>query len=181
MKILIAGDSFAANWFGDYPGWVDLLAKNYQVTNLAQAGCSEYKIRQQLECNLKKYNSIIVCHTSNSRIPVEHNPLHKNDLLHKNCDFLYSDVKGRISSMTEFYEKYYHHDFWEYTYNLIVNDIVEYTLGHNALHITFFDHKHQLIDINLHTVFKKHPGTVNHLSDKGNQIVYNKVLNWIKK
>jgi len=30
-------------------------------------------------------------------------------------------------------------------------------------------------------VFKNYPGTVNHLSDKGNQIVYNKVLDWIKK
>ena len=37
MKILIAGDSFAAKWDGDYPGWSDLLSKKYSVKNIAQS------------------------------------------------------------------------------------------------------------------------------------------------
>ena len=46
MNVLIAGDSFAAEWPGSN-GWVKLLAKKYNVKNVAQAGVSEYKILQQ--------------------------------------------------------------------------------------------------------------------------------------
>ena len=48
-NILIIGDSFAADWTVKYPtvvGWPNLLAKNYNVVNLAQAGAGEYKIYQ---------------------------------------------------------------------------------------------------------------------------------------
>ena len=45
MKLLVAGDSFVAEWPGD-EGWVKLLANDYDVTNVAQAGVSEYKIPQ---------------------------------------------------------------------------------------------------------------------------------------
>ena len=47
MKILVAGDSFAAEWPGD-DGWVKLLAQSHEVTNVAQAGCGEYKIFKQI-------------------------------------------------------------------------------------------------------------------------------------
>ena len=50
MKILIAGDSFAADWKIKHSGngWVNMLSNDYDVTNIAQAGASEYKIYQQL-------------------------------------------------------------------------------------------------------------------------------------
>jgi len=46
MKILICGDSFAADWTVKYPGqgWPNMLAQQHEIVNLAQAGCSEYKI-----------------------------------------------------------------------------------------------------------------------------------------
>ena len=51
MKILICGDSFAADWTIKYPGqgWPNMLSQQYEIVNLAQAGCSEYKILKQLE------------------------------------------------------------------------------------------------------------------------------------
>ena len=60
MNVLIAGDSFAAEWPGSN-GWVKLLAKKYNVKNVAQAGVSEYKILQQINtANLDKYDLVIV-------------------------------------------------------------------------------------------------------------------------
>ena len=47
-KILIIGDSFACVWPNSSTGWPSQLAQQYDVTNLAQAGVSEYKILQQL-------------------------------------------------------------------------------------------------------------------------------------
>ena len=52
MHLLIIGDSFAADWsvkYADKKGWPNFLAEKYSVTNLAQAGCSEYKIKKQLD------------------------------------------------------------------------------------------------------------------------------------
>ena len=49
-KLLICGDSFAADWQVKYPqgqGWCNLITQYYHVTNVAQAGCSEYRIYQQ--------------------------------------------------------------------------------------------------------------------------------------
>ena len=52
-KLLIAGDSFAADWTIKYKGegWVNTLCEDYDVTNVAQAGVSEYKIYNQLKTN----------------------------------------------------------------------------------------------------------------------------------
>ena len=52
MKILIVGDSFAADWsvkYNDYHGWPNLLAQKFEVTNLAKAGVGQYKIYKQLQ------------------------------------------------------------------------------------------------------------------------------------
>ena len=48
LRILIAGDSFAAEWPGNN-GWVKLLSQKFSVTNVAQAGVGEYKILKQLK------------------------------------------------------------------------------------------------------------------------------------
>ena len=61
MKILIVGDSFAADWAIKYKsisGWPNLLAEKFEVVNLAQAGVSEYKIYQQVlsVTNIKEFD-----------------------------------------------------------------------------------------------------------------------------
>ena len=49
-NILICGDSFAADWTKKYNGngWVNMLCNDFNITNVAEAGVSEYKIYQQL-------------------------------------------------------------------------------------------------------------------------------------
>ena len=52
MNILIIGDSWAADWsqkHSQYPGWPNILAEEFNVTNIAQAGVSQYSITQQLK------------------------------------------------------------------------------------------------------------------------------------
>ena len=94
MNILIAGDSFAAEWPGE-DGWVKLLAKKHNVTNVAQAGVSEYKILKQIKnASLDEYDAIIVSHTSPSRVHTPEHPLHKEGL-HKDCDLIWTDLEGR--------------------------------------------------------------------------------------
>mgnify|MGYP003663995091 CR=1 FL=1 len=69
MKLLLTGDSFAANWNGDYLGWADMLDKDHTVTNLAQCGIGEYKILKQFDgVELEQFDAIIVSHTSPYRI-----------------------------------------------------------------------------------------------------------------
>ena len=72
MRVLIAGDSFAADWQVKYPtqaGWPNLLVDKYTVTNIAQAAVSEYKILKQIQSvDLNQYDSIIISHASPNRI-----------------------------------------------------------------------------------------------------------------
>ena len=119
MKILIAGDSFAADWKIKYNGngWVNMLSDDYDVTNIAQAGVSEYKIYQQLiNHNTTMYDKIIISHTSAYRIPVFEHPIHSKDILHHNCDLIYSDLKEHkdnslVKSAIDFYENLFDLDY----------------------------------------------------------------------
>ena len=64
QKILICGDSFAADWTikTKTSGWVNFL-KDTDI--IAQAGVGEYKILKQLQsCKLELYTHIIISHTS---------------------------------------------------------------------------------------------------------------------
>ena len=48
MKLLILGDSWQADWnvkHNTYPGWPNLLANEFDVTNIAQAGVSGLPIQ----------------------------------------------------------------------------------------------------------------------------------------
>ena len=97
IKILIAGDSFAAKWPNTQNGWPDQLGKKYSVTNIAQAGVSEYKILKQLQSiSLANYDLVIVCHTSISRVHTLAHPIH-NKGLHKDCDLIMTDLESKFN------------------------------------------------------------------------------------
>ena len=51
MHILICGDSWAADWSVKYNGigWPNILQQHHDITNVAQAGVSQYRICQQLQ------------------------------------------------------------------------------------------------------------------------------------
>ena len=191
MKVLIVGDSFAADWtakYSDQKGWPNYLSEQYSVTNLAQAGCSEYKIRKQLDSvNLNEFSHCIVSHTSPNRIPVEHNPLHTNDILHHSCDFIYADIceskNSSVQSIKEYYEKHFYQEYYDYVHSLIINDIDKLIKQSsvNTLHITFFDIQHPLINKNYFNIFQAFPGKINHLSDSGNKRIFEDICQWINQ
>jgi hypothetical protein len=189
MKILLAGDSFAADWTVKYPnqkGWPNLLAKKFNIKNVAQAGCSEYKIYKQLEKEvLEKYDYIIICHTSPFRIPTINHPIHFNDILHKNCDLLYSDIKENLDknpeliSICNFFEKYFDFESAIFDHTLICKEIELITSSYNTIHIVNIDWTElyqfkNVLDFN--KLFQKNKGIMNHYNDIGNEIIYKIIL-----
>lgn len=189
MKILITGDSFAADWSYKYPsskGWPNLLSDFYKIKNIAQAGCSEYRIYQQLSATgLADYDLIIVSHTSPYRIYTEYNPLRNNDLLHHHCDLLYSDVKNLAQHHSDYagastyFEKFFSLEYAEFCYNLIREKINSLLTNHCAIHIA-----HTCVpgavDLDFSQEFKANPGNVNHYNNVGNNNVYQMLVNKIK-
>ena len=187
MKILIIGDSFAADWTVKYPGlqgWPNLLSTEYDVTNLAQAGVSEYKIYKQLcSINVIDYDFAIVAHTSPYRLVTRRHPIHTNDALHANCDLIYGDIehhalkaknKSNLSLHNAYWFFSYHYDeeYQETTYKLF-REKIEYLLTIPFITITDFDDWDKIT-----TTYK---GICNHLSDEGNLLMYKKIVSKIGK
>jgi hypothetical protein len=183
-KLLIAGDSFAADWSKKYngvSGWVNMLESDYDVTNIAEAGVSEYKIYKQLEkIDITKFDHVIVSHTSAYRIPIVEHPIHKNDLLHNNCDIIYSDAEEHIENdimkiAIDFYGNIFHSEYFCFINDLIFKEIQKITP--NAFHITFFDNFYDSSVLKFEDIFLSHKGNVNHLDEKGNSLFYNMIKN----
>jgi lysophospholipase L1-like esterase len=181
-KLLIVGDSFAADWTVKYKGegWVNTLCKDYDVTNIAQAGVSEYKIYNQLKkTDVSKYDIILISHTSAYRIPVVEHPIHSKDILHNNCDLIYTDLKEYDNELTkiavDFYEKLFDPDYFIFIHNLIVNEIIK--RYPNAINITFFDSFSHPTFHNFEEIFLKNKGNMNHLNEDGNNLIYKKIKN----
>jgi lysophospholipase L1-like esterase len=191
-KILILGDSFSADWTVKYPdqiGWPNMLSKDFDVVNCSQAGVSEYKIwKQLLSQELKQYSHIIISHTSPYRIPVETNPLHKNDILHSACDFIYEDVKEsndpNLNVVIEYFEKYFDMEYARFVHQLIIDKEISYlqSFSENILHLNRFTETDLSVKnvINFNTLFKKHRGLINHFTIKGNKQMYQDIKNWIQ-
>lgn len=190
-KLLICGDSFAADWTVKVKGvgWVNLLEQNYKVTNLAQAGCSEYKILKQLQSvDLNRYDLVLVSHTSPYRLYVREHPVHGKDTLHKNSCLLYSDVIEHLPKcpelkpVVEYFDKYFDIEYAEHMHNLLLQEIEE-LCPLRTLHIAHIEWKNLHVFenfINFKDVFTKHRGCMNHYTEIGNNIVYDKVLTNLK-
>jgi hypothetical protein len=191
-KLLICGDSFAADWTVKVngKGWVNLLEQDYKVTNLAQAGCSEYKILKQLQSvNLSKFDLVLVSHTSPYRLYVKEHPIHNKDALHKNSCLLYTDILEHISEypelkpIVEYFDCYFDIEYAEHMHNLLLKEIEEYCPWH-TLHISHIEWKnlHQFENfLNFKDVFSKNRGSINHYDTEGNRIVYDSVLNRLRE
>jgi hypothetical protein len=180
MKVLICGDSFASAW--PTGGWPNLLSQNNQVVNRAQAGASEYRIWLQLEKeNLSKYDAVIVCHTSPYRIFVAEHPIHHSDKLHSHCDFIYSDVAHyvkncpKLRSLKDYFENWFDLEHAEFMHNLLCQQIVNHTSNYKTIHMTGISWNKWNIANLLDISPWASPGLVNHMDDKHNTIVYNKI------
>jgi hypothetical protein len=188
MKLLICGDSFAADWTVKYNdiGWPNMLANDYKITNLAQAGCSEYKIYKQLiSVDINDYDRIIVSHTSPYRIYTTNHPVHANDKLHKNSDLIYTDLKEhsktnkKLLPLIDFFENYFDTESAIFTHTLICEKINELLKNHpQVLHISNLNWNGLYCFPNLlhfEYLFKEHRGLMNHYTLQGNEIIYKKI------
>lgn len=166
MNILIIGDSFATRYNGEYPGWAEMLEKDHTVTNIAQAGVGEYKILKQLQSvTINKFDCVIVSHTSPYRIHTLSNPLHKQGF-HKDCDFIYEDIKNRLPDVEKFFTEYFDLDYANYIYQLIYKEITDLLKDSRVIDTN---------QLNLKTLFKSNRGDVQHLDQQGNIIFYNRL------
>lgn len=200
MHVLIVGDSFAADWSAkhrDSFGWPNLLAKHHDVTNLAQAGVSEYKIHKQLiSVDLTQFNLVIVAHTSPYRVVTRHHPVHYNNSLHKHADLLFGDIeyhykktfKGFFNKSVRcaynFFSLHFDHEYQELSYQLIVEriekllcDIPSITL------VTPVALENCITAKNLVTIGDDQieSGSSNHLSRDANQQLFNVLLQKINE
>lgn len=182
MKLLICGDSFAADWTVKYAGegWPNMLATQHKVTNVAQAGCGEYKILKQLQSQkLQKYDAIVISHTSPYRVHTLYHPIHNIDSLHGNSDFIYSDVKAHgINSMTEYFEEFFDLKYATDVHSLLCEKINTVTSPYKTIHITHFDwlglYPFPNL-INFNKIHSQHSGNMNHYTEAGNLMVYNRL------
>lgn len=198
MKILVAGDSFAADWSPKYPngrGWPNLLADRFDVTNLAQAGVGEYKILQQLKTvDLHCFDLIIISHTSPYRVHTRRHPVHSEDILHCDSDLCISDisyhagffqrlVNPRLWSAYRFFLDHFDDKYQEEIYLLLrakiqqsLSEIRSIVINHNIA-IGNKDTASETLDIS--GLQKTNPGLHNHLDAIGNHMVFKQLCSMI--
>ena len=161
QKILICGDSFSCTWPSkkDNLGWPFLLENEYDITNLSQAGVGEYKIYKQVkQHDLKKYDKIIVCHTSPYRISIENHPSFKQGNLHQNADLIFTDIESRKFKSIKmfivyyFFKYFFYKEYFEFIHFLIFKEIK--SLDDKIIHISFFDKSYDDV-IDFSKYFKK--------------------------
>lgn len=191
MKILIAGDSFAANWslkYNDYPGWVELLANDFDVTNVAQAGVSEYKILKQIETHYNSsYDFIIVSHTSPTRVHTRCHPVMRNDVLHSNADLLINDIMSKrswfnraLQAAQGYFKYHYDENYYNDIYWLIRDRINTLLKNDRVISICNFDEVwyNETFDFSRYRV--SNSGLINHFDDAANALIHYQIKQYIQ-
>jgi hypothetical protein len=185
MNILIAGDSFATKSSTCNSSWMELLAEQHQVTNLAQAGVGEYKIYKQLRSiDVNKFGLVIVSHTSPSRIHTNNHPIHKSGF-HKDCDLILTDLiehfqplNTSLQTAKNFFKYHYNEEYQIDIYNLLrrrINDIIcvpYISLSHVEIVNSLAIENH---NINLSTLWADERGNINHYTEIGNKFVFRRI------
>ena len=190
MKILIAGDSFATKSSTLNVSWMELLAERFDVTNLAQAGISEYKIYKQLcSIDVNSFDCVIVSHTSPSRIHTKNHPLHKTGL-HKDCDLILNDLVGHfrpfntnLQTAKNFFKYHYDEEYQTDIYNLLRQKIKD------MITVPYISMTHVEVagdlaieenNIDFSKLWAKERGTINHYTEHGNSVIFNTLLDILK-
>lgn len=194
MKLLIVGDSFAADWSvsdHSYQGWPQLLKKTFDIDNLAQAGCGQYRILQQLKScsDLDQYSWIIICHTTPTRVHTKQHPVHCVGSLHQNCDLIFSDIEfhtnrqkkpsAALISARDFFIYHYDETHQNDMYRLIINEIDRIVHGRSVIVVDNFaqlDKKNYKNYLNFNDITTVIPGHINHCSRQGNIDICQRIL-----
>jgi hypothetical protein len=188
IKVLIAGDSFASNWNTGLEWWRQL---PYDLTNVAQAGASEYKILKSLK-SVQEYDAAIVFHTSPIRLySANGNLLHTDSLTHRDSCYVINDVlskRGPIKRAMENYVKYfYNEEFVNYIHTKICEDIVKNTRLIPTIHASGFDYS-DIFEfdnfVSANDLFETYRGNTCHLTADGNRYlaerIYKKLTNLLQ-
>ena len=179
IKVLVAGDSFASDWNTGDEWWRQL---PYDITNIAQAGASEYKILKSLK-SVQEYDAVIVFHTSATRVYAANgNLLHANSDTHKNSCYVINDVlskRGPVKKAMENFVKYFYDDgFANYTHVKICEDIVNKTHGIPTIHASGFDYSN-IFEFNnfvsVRDLFETYRGNTCHLTTDGNRYLAERI------
>lgn len=175
-KVLIIGDSFAASNHNN--SWTKLLP-DCEIINLSSNGSSEYRIFKKLvETDLTLFSHIIMVHSSSYRIYIDHNPLHLDSHTHQTCDLIYQDVKSATQTtftqnVVWYFENIFNLEQADIVHSLLIEKMINMTATHQTLHLSFFKNEKNPNIINLNSIWKTHPGTINHLDETGNKKVAN--------
>lgn len=173
-KVLIAGDSYASDWNEKWEWWKSL---PYDITNVAQAGSSQYRILKSL-CVSLDYDVIVIFHTSPYRLYTENNTLHTNSPTHKHSDYIIGDViakGGDISKAMKSYVKYfYNEELVLYNHRKICEDIINITKHTTVIHASGFDYDDifEFDDMtSIRHIAETQHGGVCHMNTTGNKMV----------
>ena len=200
MRVLIAGDSFAADWgvkYHDYLGWPNILQQHpgLEVTVLAQAGVSEYKIFKQISSvDHDQFDLDIVCHTLPSRITTVKHPIHHDDILHGSADLIFSDIEHHaklwqntfnkaLHTARGFFKYHYDQEHQDTVYRLLRKECVRVLESLPFLVINFMQETQDFV-IEKHMLDFCHdsrikPGLINHMDPDSNRLIADAVLDWI--
>lgn len=181
IKVLVAGDSFASDWHTGSEWWHQL---PFDVTNVAQAGASEYKILKSLT-SLEQYDAIVVFHTSPTRVYAANgNLLHTNSPTHRDSCYVINDVlskRGPLKTAMINYVKYFYNDeFVNYTHTKICNDIVNKTSNIPTVHASGFDYLNIYEFENFVSatdLFETYRGNICHLTTDRNRYLADRIYN----
>jgi hypothetical protein len=179
--IQIIGDSFAAQHPTDleFAPWYVRLRDHHRVENYAAPGVGQYKINQQY---VPVGDVCILVITSELRLHCSQNPFYPNPMhYHHRSDLIYSDVRARLpderaKAIDYFFREIFDIDHARYIHNLLLHEI-ESKIQQYLIPVIFFkpylgmhDFTGRLLD--LHHVFEKYRGDVNHLTPQGHEQVY---------
>ena len=193
-KILIAGDSFAADWTLKYPnvcGWPNMLAAKYDVTNIAECGISEYKIWQQIKSvDIDNFDVCIISHTSPYRVHTRCHPVHHKDILHKNADLMFNDISyhnsklvnmfnNSLKTASNWFKYHYDSEYQQDIYKLFRSEISKILKNIFVIEITNFeDHKKKF---SYFKYLKTNSGIANHFDYAINQLICDDLIEEIQK
>jgi hypothetical protein len=190
MKVLICGDSFAADWDVHdtlaYPGWPQIVSNYHEVTNLAQAGCSEYKIWLQVSSiDISAFDRVILFHTSPYRWYVKEHPYLSNSKLHRDSDLIYNDLVNQPPFEDQlvlkiFFEKYFDLDYAAFVHGILREKIEQHIMAISKSVYTM-GVQQESVDFDIAHIFNKYRGCVNHLNEKGNRMIAEKVLEFLSQ
>jgi len=169
-NLYVFGDSFSTSAHPD--SWTELLRSKYNVFNYSVNGSSEHRIWKNYQ-KCKPDGLVLFCHTSPTRIFLKDSTVSKSRELssHPKCDIIINDVYSKNEQkFIKILESIWDDDFFEDTYNLLINDMMKIP---KSTHITFFNISS--IKNNYHKIWELHKGNINHLSIEGNQLVFNSV------